>query len=281
MLPAPGAADSLPLPVVPGGDVFGLPPAAAPRPGQVAARTDALPGLLPGLPPKPTPPPPPPPSPASPDRPELAGRTPADRALADRHKVLVDRRLLIAGGGILVVLVILFGILAFTGSDSDAATDRPAAAAPARPTAPAGQGQPAAGNPSAVLRSLLNPTMMTGCTAPRRSDSAYADATLNCRTPAGIEVTAFHFPNRSAVDRQIGARETYYYDEGNCDDGQQSSEQWSSSAHRAGGSRLCYIFANRFYEFWTYNDQPVAFSVDDGDAGRLNAWWHTFDPLRH
>ncbi|SNQ46401.1 conserved hypothetical protein [Frankia canadensis] len=274
-LPPLGATDSIPLPVVPGTDPFGLPPAAAARDTE-PGRADSLPGLLPGLPPEPVPP-----APGGFGAPDPTGRLSPGRPTADRHKVLVDRRLLFAGGGILMALVILFGALAFTGGDGDSDAARPG-------TTPAGSASPSAspdgqstGDPRDALRSALNPTVMTGCAAPQRSDSAYADATLSCRTPAGIEVTAFHFPNRSAVDRQIGARETYYVDEGNCDDGQQSSERWSSSAQRAGGNRLCYFFANRFYEFWTYDDSLVAFSVDDAEAGHLNAWWHSFDPLRH
>lgn len=126
---------------------------------------------------------------------------------------------------------------------------------------------------------MLDPTAMSGCTTPQRSDSVYADASLTCRTPTGITVSAFHYPNRAAMDRQIGAREAFYLDEGNCDDGQQSTERWTSPAHPVGGNRLCYFFAKRFYEFWTYDDKLVAFSTDELDAARLNAWWHTFDPL--
>jgi hypothetical protein len=215
----------------------------------------------------------------------------ARRATADRNKVLVDRRLLIGGGGLLLVLVIVFGVLAFTGGNggnggsggsgasvTDTAGGRPAGAGTANAIpGPAGQ---TGGNPLESLRSLLNPAVMTACAAPARSDSAYADATLICKAPSGMEVTAFHFPNRSALDRQIGARETFYFDEGNCDDGQQSSERWSSPADATGGSRLCYFFANRFYEFWTYDDHLIGFSADDPTVARINDWWHSFDPLR-
>ncbi|WP_261562247.1 hypothetical protein, partial [Frankia tisae] len=199
------------------------------------------------------------------------------------HMVLVDRRLLAGGGGLLLVLVIVFGVLAFTGGNGGGPV---AAAVPARPagagtaSAAPGTGGGAGGSPREVLRSLLNPTVMTGCTTPAHSDSAYADATLICKTPSGMEVRAFHFPNRSALDRQIGARETFYTDEGNCDDGQQSSEQWSSPAETGGGSRLCYFYANRFYEFWTYDSRLIAFTADDPAAAHINDWWHSFDPLR-
>ncbi|MCL9757704.1 hypothetical protein [Frankia sp. AiPa1] len=190
---------------------------------------------------------------------------------ADRNKIAIDRRLLFAGAGVLLVLVVVFASLTFLGGNSSGPTAEAAAGAPA----PA-----ASGNPRDALRAQLNQTVMTGCTAPARSDSAYADATLNCQTPGGVKVSAFHFPNRSAVDRQIGAREAFYFDEGNCDDGQQSSERWSSP-EAGGGDRLCYFYAKNFYEFWTYDNRLIAFSVDDVDAGRLNSWWHSFDPLRH
>ncbi|MCK9893843.1 hypothetical protein [Frankia sp. AgB32] len=228
-----------------------------------------LPGLLPGLPPEPG------------TSPRAPAPTPEDlrRPAADRHKVLVDRRLLAAGGALAVVLIVVFGILAFA-----AGGDTKTAAAPAGPTpaAPGGAASAApAGNPQDRLRAMLNPTALTDCTAPTRSDSAYADATLNCKASSGGNVSAFSFPNRSAVDRQIGAREAFYVDEGNCDDGQQSTERWTSPTDRVGGNRLCYFFARRFYEFWTYDDKLVAFSTDDPDAAQLNTWWHTFDPLRH
>ncbi|KJE24192.1 hypothetical protein FF36_01595 [Frankia torreyi] len=270
---APGRDDALPVPNA----------LTAPAPDR--GRSASLPGLLPGLPPQGADSS----EPATSGAGEGALRTGADRTgadrNADRNKVLVDRRLLIGGGGLLLALVIVFGVLAFTGgkgsggeSVTAAAQGRPAGAGTA--TAAPGTAGRAGGNPRDVLRSLLNPAVMTGCADPGRSDSAYADATLLCKTPSGMEVTAFHFPNRSALDRQIGARETFYTDEGNCDDGQQSSERWSSPAEATGGNRLCYFFANRFYEFWTYDDHLIAFSADDPTAARMNDWWHSFDPLR-
>ncbi len=269
----PTSTGGLPLPEVPALDALGRAPAGygsgAPGGDDVAS----LPGLLPGLPPEPTPSPrgAPTPTPTAEDR-----RRPA----ANRHKVLIDRRLLAAGGALAVVLIVVFGVLAFA-----AGGDTSAGASPAGPTpAPAGSGAASAGpagSPQDRLRALLNPTALTDCSAPPRSDSAYADATLICKAPSGRSVTAFGFPNRSAVDRQIGAREAFYVDEGNCDDGQQSTERWTSGADKAGGDRLCYFFAKRFYEFWTYDDKLVAFSTDDADATQLNTWWHTFDPVRH
>ncbi|MCM3887606.1 hypothetical protein [Frankia sp. R82] len=236
-----------------------------------------LPGLLPGLPAAPTPLAPG--GPFGSTEPPDGSLTPqsgaADRA--DRNKILVDRRLLFAGTGVLLALVLLFGILAFSGGDS---TDTPSVGA-APTTATASPGGRPVGDAREALRALLNPAVLTGCTAPTRSDSAYADATLICRAASGDrQVSAFHFPNRSALDRQIGAREAFYSDEGACDDGQQSSERWTSPTDKAGGTRLCYFFANHFYEFWTSDSQLVAFSVDDSDAARLNVWWHSFDPLR-
>ncbi len=270
--PAGAGPNGFPPGAVPGRDnAFPL-PAAPTAPVPDRGRPASLPGLLPGLPP-----------PAGDGSEPTAGgaREGARRPAADRNKVLVDRRLLIGGGGLLLVLVIVFGVLAFTGGNgggesTTAAQGRPAGAG----TATTGTGAEAGGDPREILRSLLNPAVMTGCTAPARSDSAYADATLICKAPSGMEVSAFHFPNRSALDRQIGARETFYFDEGNCDDGQQSSERWSSPADATGGSRLCYFFANRFYEFWTYDDHLIAFSADDPTAARINDWWHSFTPLR-
>ncbi|WP_462187320.1 MULTISPECIES: hypothetical protein [unclassified Frankia] len=192
----------------------------------------------------------------------------------------MDRRLLFAGGGLLLALVILLGVVVFTGEDGTDTTSGQSVATTSATGASGNGGQPA-GNPQEILRSLLNPVVMTGCAVPTHRDSAYADAALVCKDPSGIEVTAFHFPSQSAMDRQIGARETYYYDEGNCDDGQQSSERWSSPAESTGGTRLCYFFAKRFYEFWTYDDYRIAFSADDQDPGNLNRWWKSFDPLRH
>ncbi|WP_261575692.1 hypothetical protein [Frankia gtarii] len=272
--PGPGT-NGFPPPTAPGRDnAFPL-PAVPTAPASNPGRSSSLPGLQPGLPPQ---------SgdgyaPATGER-----REGAHQPAAGRHMVLVDRRLLAGGGGLLLVLVIVFGVLAFTGGNGSG--DSIAAAVPARPaeagtaSAAPGTGGGAGGSPPEVLRSLLNPAVMTGCTTPAHSDSAYADATLICKTPSGMEVRAFHFPNRSALDRQIGARETFYTDEGNCDDGQQSSEQWNSPAEASGGSRLCYFYANRFYEFWTYDSRLIAFTADDPAAAHINDWWHSFDPLR-
>ncbi|ETA04112.1 hypothetical protein ThrDRAFT_00414 [Frankia casuarinae] len=247
-------------------------------------RPSSLPGLLPGLPPEP--PVHPTGIPAGAAGPGLTERAVAPlapmakRGTASRHEVSVDRRLLFAGGGLLLTLVILLGVVVFTGGDGADTTSGQSVARTSTIEASGSGGQPA-GNPQEILRSLLNPVVMTGCAVPAHRDSAYADAALVCKDSSGIEVTAFHFPSQSAMDRQIGARETYYYDEGNCDDGQQSSEQWSSPAESTGGTRLCYFFAKRFYEFWTYDDYRIAFSADDQDPGNLNRWWKSFDPLRH
>ncbi|MCK9877972.1 hypothetical protein MXD59_19700 [Frankia sp. Ag45/Mut15] len=278
---------SLPLPVVPDAAApgsFAHPvthPVARPAPPDLGfdadpEEEDLLPGLLPGLPAPPAPLPTPggpygspgatanglPPGSGGPDR-------------NNRHKILVDRRLLFAGVGALVALVVLFGALALAAGESDSSIDAAPAIATASPV-----GGPV-GDAREALRAMLNPAVMSGCTTPTRSDSAYADATLTCKAPGNRQVAAFHFANRSALDRQIGAREAFYSDEGSCDDGQQSSERWTSPTDKPGGTRLCYFFANHFYEFWSSDTQLVAFSVDDPDPARLNSWWHSFDPLRH
>jgi hypothetical protein len=268
-LPSAGTGGLL-SPEVPTLDAFGRAAVGTPTASTGTGRSESLPGLLPGLPPAPAP---------DPHAPIVPAPDVTRRSTADRHKILVDRRLLLAVGGLMLVLVIVFGVLTFTGGGGHAAAAQSTGAG--ADSSGSGVDERSTGNPRDILRSMLNPTVMTGCTTPARSDSAYADATLNCRSASGMQVSAFHFPNRSAVDRQIGARETYYYDEGNCDDGQQSSERWSTASEKVGGNRLCYFFANRFYEFWTYDDKLVAFSADDADAGRLNAWWRSFDPLRH
>ncbi|WP_131802440.1 hypothetical protein [Parafrankia soli] len=196
--------------------------------------------------------------------------------------------IIIAAVAAVIVIGAVIGIVLATRGDDSAettATSIPPAAAGV-PTdipgeAPAGQQPtPQTSSPEDTLRSLLNPVTMTGCETPPVSDGAYADATLQCVGAEGVTVTAYHFPDHSALDRQIGARETYYTDVGNCDDGQQSSEEWNSPLEPNGGSRLCYLFAQRFITFWTIDDDLVAFSASDSDPKRLVTWWQTFDPIR-
>ncbi|CUU54464.1 hypothetical protein Ga0074812_102474 [Parafrankia irregularis] len=189
-----------------------------------------------------------------------------------------------------VVIVATIGIVVTTRSD-DSAETTPAATAPANdlaapaPNSSAGAGtqqNPAstAASPEEALRSLLNPVTMTSCAAPASSDSAYADATLQCVGAEGVEVLAYHFPDPSALDRQIGARATYYADAGNCDEGQESVEEWTSPQEPGGGARLCYKYADRFVTFWSVDRSLVAFSASDLDPARLVTWWHRFDPIR-
>ncbi|WP_195905242.1 hypothetical protein [Parafrankia elaeagni] len=194
----------------------------------------------------------------------------------------------VAAAAAVVVVVAVVGIILGTrtdsGGDTTSAAPAPTGAA-AGPADPAGAA-PAPGapaprlSPEDTLRGLLNPATMTGCSTPAQSDSLYADATLSCIGAGGVEVLAFHFPDRSALERQIGARATYYADTGNCDDGRESAEEWTSPQEPNGGARLCYKYADRFVTLWSISDSLVAFTASDQNPARLIAWWHGFDPIR-
>lgn len=279
-------------PLPPPGRISDGPSWPAPTPTPNYADSPSGGGLLPAIPPRITSPGgplaglggpdfPPRPGPDRPDRPGPGGTSEPPRRRAGALAV-------IAGVAAVVVIGAIIGIVVTTRGPDDAATT-PVASAPANAVAPLGPtdgaspeqpSAPPAGNPEDALRALLNPVTMTGCEAPQRSDSSYADATLRCIGAEGVEVLAYHFPDRSALDRQIGARETYYTDSGNCDDGQESSEQWSSPQEPNGGTRLCYRYADQFVTLWSINDSLVAFAAADQDPGRLIAWWRGFDPIR-
>jgi hypothetical protein len=132
-----------------------------------------------------------------------------------------------------------------------------------------------------MLRALLNPLVLSHCTAPRSSDSRYADATLRCTASGGMQVTAYHFPSDAALDKQIGAKATYFQDQGNCDDGKESEERWSSPQAPSGGVRLCYFYAEKFVTFWTYDEDRIAFLAQNPDPKGLARWWRAFDPVKH
>ncbi|MEX5633015.1 hypothetical protein AB1460_10490, partial [Parafrankia sp. FMc2] len=249
----------------PGGPLGGEPPArtgqAGPGHTHGAAGAPGMPGGFAG--------------PGTPDRSGSSPRRP--QALT-----------VIAAAAAVVVVVAVVGIILGTRTDSGGDTTS-AAPAPtgtaAGPVDPAGAA-PAPGGPAPqlspedTLRGLLNPATMTGCSTPAQSDSLYADATLSCIGAGGIEVLAFHFPDRSALERQIGARATYYADAGNCDDGRESAEEWTSLQEPNGGARLCYKYADRFVTLWSISDSLVAFTASETNPARLIAWWHGFDPIR-
>lgn len=218
---------------------------------------------------------------------ELEGQT-ARRG--DRFKIIAG----VTAAAVLVGAAVVGGI-ALTGGGEETTTASPAPSAPvgesggaprnAPEDAPADAAPETApaeptGSPEEVLRAVLNPVTMTGCQAPETGEGRYTDAALRCTSLDGVEVTAYHFPSRSALDRRIGAQEAYYNDEGTCDDLQQSMEEWSSPAEPGGGTRLCYYYADLFVTFWTIDDERLAFTASDPDPARLMAWWRNFDPIR-
>ncbi|MCK9902717.1 hypothetical protein CC117_25080 [Parafrankia colletiae] len=248
----------------PGGPLGGEPPARVGQAGPGhAPGTSGAPGTPGGF--------------AGPGAPDGSGSSPR------RPQVLT----LIAAAAAIVVVIAVVGIILGTRTDSggDTTSAAPAPAGPTGPADPAGAG-PAPGappsqlSPEDTLRGLLNTVTMTGCSASAQSDIIYADATLSCIGAGGIEVLAFHFPDRSALERQVGARATYYADAGNCDSGQESAEEWTSLQEPNGGARLCYKYADRFVTFWSISDSLVAFAASDPNPARLIAWWHGFDPIR-
>jgi hypothetical protein len=139
----------------------------------------------------------------------------------------------------------------------------------------------AAGTPEDALRESINTAALKDCRTKNPTDSQWVDAELNCTGTDGIPVAAYHFASRSEADRQIGALATLFTDSGNCDDGQQSIETWSTAQVPSGGTKLCYYYAEKYVIYWYYSEDGVAFAAQDQSPARLTAWWRSFDPVNH
>jgi hypothetical protein len=177
-----------------------------------------------------------------------------------------------------VVIVAAVGALAaitFSSGDNDAATSSPAPPVSTGPTAGP------TGTPEEILRGLINPATMKACQSKEPVDSRWADAQLSCTGVDGVPVSAFHFASQSALDRQIGTLATYFSDEGECDSGQASFEEWNTPQEPTGGTRLCYFYAKKFVIYWFYTEDRIAFAAEDPSPTKLADWWRTFDPVNH
>jgi hypothetical protein len=210
-----------------------------------------------------------------PDRADGAG-TPdaAERDTTDKHGPGLSR-LGLTLVGVAVLAVAASAIFLVLAARSDSGSSPAAAPASAR----AG----ASGTPAQVLRSLLNPRTMLNC-APgdMHLDGPYPDAALHCTSVDGVPIRAYHFPSQSALDREIGAKATYLHaDDGDCAAGKESQEDWTSPQYPSGGTRVCYVYADKFVIFWTYGGDHLAFIAEHDDAVRLATWQRTFNPLAH
>lgn len=203
----------------------------------------------------------------------------ADGSGRSRLRVIGAVALVVA----VVAAVVTVGALALGGSDgSTETTTTGSTVAPVGGSGtPAPQASAPSGPPEEVLRSLVNPATLSGCNGVPNVESQWADAQLTCIGPQGVAVDVYHFSSQSSVDRQIGALATYIVDQGDCDAGQQSIEDWSTPAEPTGGVRLCYFYANNFVIYWFYQADRVAFSVEHPDPAQLVTWWHNIDPIKH
>jgi hypothetical protein len=154
----------------------------------------------------------------------------------------------------------------------------------ARPAGAPGSGQPSpapTGAPEDVLRGLINTAMLKDCQSKSTIDSKWADAGLSCTGAEGVPVSAYHFESQSALDRQIGALADHFADEGDCDSGQSSIDEWTTPQEPTGGAKLCYHAFGKFVIYWFYTEDRIAFAAEDRSPTRLAAWWHRFDPVKH
>ncbi|MBX6389260.1 MAG: hypothetical protein IRZ08_09730, partial [Frankia sp.] len=203
----------------------------------------------------------------------LPGMSPPAGAGQPRPPARGGRALTVVLIAAVAVLAVAVGVLSFLLVTGDSDDGDGGAAAPAAPEV--------TGPPGEALRALLNPETMTNCEdVDPRAESRYPDAAVRCTTPDGVVVRAFHYPDRSAADRHFGALAAFVVDQGDCEAGQPSEERWSQPSGDAGGSLLCYYFAENFLVFWTYDDLPVAFITEGTDARALAAWRRDFDPVQ-
>jgi hypothetical protein len=185
----------------------------------------------------------------------------------------------------LTVVGVIAG-LAFTSGDTDndvTSTTAPQQQPIQQPTQTPTR-QPAAvaaGTPEDVLRGSINTAVLKDCRTKNPTDSQWVDAELNCTGTDGIPVAVYHFASQSDADRQIGALAAFFTDSGNCDDGQQSIETWSTPQEPVSGTKLCYYYADKFVIYWDYREDGVAFVAQDQSPARVTAWWRSFDPVNH
>lgn len=140
---------------------------------------------------------------------------------------------------------------------------------------------PAAGlSADQALRALLNPVTMTRCIrVDPAANSTYPDAAVRCAASDGRFVYAWHFPDRSALDRRLDLLTVNVPTPGSCDAGAPAVGRWIPPQGGQGGALLCFWANRQFVVLWAYDAVPVAVSVQGSNAVTLVRWWRGFDPL--